>query len=380
MADGIAERVDSAPFAFDHPTVRGDIERVHSSGIAWDLLDGKTVLVSGATGMLAAAMVDALMAARAGPRKIDVRIVALVRSRERARLRFGHWLRHDGFSLLIQDVTEPVQSGLRPQFIVHAASPASPKFYRPDPVGTMLPNVVGTLNLLNLAREARAERLLFFSSAEVYGRFDNRPEAIDEQTFGSLDPNDNRSCYAESKRMGEALCAAYALQHGVAATIVRPFHTYGPGMKLDDGRVFADFIRDVVAGREIAVKGDGRDQRSFCYLSDATEAFLQVLLRGQPGQAYNIGNPEGRISMGDLASLISGLVARPPPQTPNTNSNAGDQAAPAMVAATRPDISKIVALGWSPTTAPADGFRRTIEYFLAIAENHRRAGDSGTFG
>jgi UDP-glucuronate decarboxylase len=379
MADGIAESVDSAPFLFDHPTIRDDIERVHSSSIPWGLLDGKTVLVLGATGMLPAAMVDALMAARAGPGKIDVRIVALVRSSERARLRFNHWLRDDGFSLLIQDVTQPVRSGLKPQFIVHAASPASPKFYRPDPVGTMLPNVVGTLNLLNLAREARAERVLFFSSAEVYGRFNNPPQAIDEETFGSLDPNETRSCYAESKRMGEALCSAYALQYGVPATIVRPFHTYGPGMKLNDGRVFADFIRDVVTGREIVVKGDGKDQRSFCYLSDATEAFLQVLLRGQPGQAYNIGNPSGSISTGDLASLLSGLFGKPPPQTSKTNLNVGDKA-PEMAAATRPDISKIAGLGWSPTTGPADGFRRTIEYFLAIAENNRRVIDPGNFG
>jgi nucleoside-diphosphate-sugar epimerase len=378
MTDGIAERVDSAPFLFDHPTVRDDIERVHSSRIPWDLLDGKTVLISGATGMLPAAMVDALMAARAGPRKIDVRIIALVRSRERARLRFNHWLRHDGFSLLIQDVTQPVQSGLRPQFIVHAASPASPKFYRPDPVGTMLPNVVGTLNLLTLAREAQAERLLFFSSAEVYGQFNSRPEEIDEKTFGSLDPNDNRSCYAESKRMGEALCAAYSLQYGVPATIVRPFHTYGPGMKLNDGRVFADFIRDVVTGRDIVVTGDGKDQRSFCYISDATEAFLQVLLRGQPGQAYNVGNPSGSISVGDLASLISGLFTRRPSQAGETNLNVDDKA-PAMVAATRPDISRIAALDWSPTTEPVDGFRRTIEYFLAIAENHRRVDDPENF-
>jgi nucleoside-diphosphate-sugar epimerase len=372
MADEIAESIDSAPFVFSHPTVRDDIERVHSSKIPWNLLDGKTVLVSGATGMLPAAMVDALMAARAGPRKIDVRIIALVRSRERARLRFNHWLQHDGFTLLIQDVTQPVQSDLRPQIIVHAASPASPKFYRPDPVGTMLPNVVGTLNLLNLARQTRAERFLFFSSAEVYGQFNNRPEAIDEKTFGSLDPNDNRSCYAESKRVGEALCAAYTLQYGVPTTIVRPFHTYGPGMKLNDGRVFADFVRDVVTGRKIVVKGDGKDQRSFCYVSDATEAFLQVLLRGQPGHAYNVGNPSGSISIGDLASLISELFARRPPQTGKTNLNVGDNAS-TMVAATRPDISRIAALGWSPTIGPADGFRRTIEYFLAIAENQSRS-------
>jgi UDP-glucuronate decarboxylase len=367
MADEVADKIDSAPFAFDHPTVQGDIERVLSSNIPWDLLQRKTVLVSGAAGMLAAAMVDALMAARVGPRKVDVRIVALVRSPERARLRFDHWLQNDGFSLLAQDVTQPLPPDLKPQLIVHAASPASPKFYRPDPVGTMLPNVVGTLNLLNLARQARTERVLFFSSAEVYGQFSDPPAAIDENTYGSLDPNDNRSCYAESKRMGEAFCSAYALQYGVAATIVRPFHTYGPGMKLNDGRVFADFVHDAVTGREIVVKSDGKDKRSFCYLSDATEAFLQVLLRGQPGHAYNIGNPSGSISIADLARLIAGLYSKRAPQIGPVNSSGGDMAA-TKTAATCPDIARIKALGWSPTIEPADGFRRTIEYFLAVAE------------
>ncbi len=366
MADNAAGDIDSAQFDFDHPTVRGDIESVHASSVPWDLLEGKSVLISGAAGMLPAAIVDALMAARRGPRKLDVKVIALVRSAEQAKLRFHHWLQDDGFSLLVQDVTQSLPHDLKPQLIVHAASPASPKFYRPDPVGTMLPNVVGTLNLLNLARQARTERFLFFSSAEVYGLFRDPPAAIDETSYGSLDPNDNRSCYAESKRMGEALCSAYALQYGVDATIVRPFHTYGPGLKLNDGRVFADFIRDVVTGQEITLKGDGKDQRSFCYLSDATEAFLHILLRGCPGQAYNIGNPSGSISIGDLAHLLARLFSKRPPQMGQASSSAGGNA-PAMFAATCPDIAKVKAVGWSPTIGLAEGFRRTIDYYLAMA-------------
>jgi nucleoside-diphosphate-sugar epimerase len=306
------------------------------------------------------------MAARSGPRKLDVKVIALVRSATRGKLRFHHWLQDDSFSLLVQDVTQSLPHDLKPQLIIHAASPASPKFFRPDPVGSMLPNVIGTLNLLNLAREARTERFLFFSSAEVYGQFRNPPSTIDETSYGSLDPNDNRSCYAESKRMGEALCSAYALQHGVAATIVRPFHTFGPGMKLNDGRVFADFIRDVVTGQDITVKGDGKDQRSFCYLSDATTAFLHILLHGHPGHAYNVGNPSGSISIGDLAQLMARLFSKRPPQMGQASSSAGGNA-PAMFAATCPDIAKVKAVGWSPTIGLAEGFRRTIDYYLAIA-------------
>jgi nucleoside-diphosphate-sugar epimerase len=262
--------------------------------------------------------------ARSGPRKLRRQGSSRwCRSAEQAKSRFHHWLQDDGFSLLVQDVTQSLPHDLKPQLIIHAASPASPKFYRPDPVGTMLPNVVGTLNLLNLARQARTERFLFFSSAEVYGLFRDPPAAIDETSYGSLDPNDNRSCYAESKRMGEALCSAYALQYGVAATIVRPFHTYGPGMKLNDGRVFADFIRDVVTGQEITLKGDGKDRRSFCYLSDATEAFLHILLHGRPGQAYNVGNPSGLNFDRRSGPTPGRLFSKRPPQMGQASSSAG---------------------------------------------------------
>ena len=366
MAESLAERIDKAPFLFDQPTVRDDIGQVLASDIPWDQLNGKTVLISGAAGMLPAAMVDALMSARTGSKNLDVRIVALVRSRKRAELRFGHWLGDDGFSLLEQDVTQPLPSHIFPQLIIHAASLASPKFYGLDPVGTMLPNVVGTLNLLKLARDVRAERFLFFSSAEVYGRVSGELSAIDEDAFGSLDPNDNRSCYAESKRMGEALCSAYALQYGVPATMVRPFHTYGPGMKLDDGRVFADFIRDAVAGQDIVVKGAGLDERSFCYLSDATAAYMRVLLCGQSGHAYNIGNPAGSISIRELAALIAGFF---PQRHLKVNGPATEprSAIPKKPVATRPDIAKIKALGWLPTTSVDDGFRRSIDYFMAVA-------------
>jgi UDP-glucuronate decarboxylase len=364
MVNSFAESIDRAPFLFDHSTIREDIERVVSSDLPWSQLEGKTILISGAAGMLAAAMVDALMSARTGSRNIDLTVVALVRSAERAKLRFRHWLQNDGFSLVEHDVTQPLHPENRPQIIVHAASLASPKFYGTDPVGTMLPNVLGTLNLLNLARDARAERFLFFSSAEVYGQFGGEPPlAINEQTYGSLDPNDNRACYAESKRMGEALCSAYLLQYGVPVTMLRPFHTYGPGMKLDDGRVFADFVRDAVTRSEITVKGDGTEGRSFCYLSDATEAYLRVLLIGQPGHAYNVGNPSCFVSIRDLAALIAGLN---PERRVDVSTSKRDQANSKKAGGMRPDISRISALGWSPKIGLADGFRRTIQYYSAV--------------
>ena len=114
-----------------------------------------------------------------------------------------------------------------------------------------------------------------------------------------------RSCYAESKRMGEVMCVSWGQQYNIHTVIVRPFHTYGPGISFDDGRVFADFVADAVLGRDIVLRSDGLAQRSFCYISDATIGFLTVLLKGDRGEAYNIGNPEAEMSIRELADTIS---------------------------------------------------------------------------
>ena len=128
-----------------------------------------------------------------------------------------------------------------------------------------------------------------------------------ETEYGYLDPATVRACYGESKRMGETLCVAYHAQYGVPAKIVRPFHTYGPGMDLSDGRVFADFVADLVARRDLVMKSDGRAQRAFCYLADATVGFFTVLLRGEAGAAYNVGNPDAEVSILELARTLANL-------------------------------------------------------------------------
>ena len=168
----------------------------------------------------------------------------------------------------------------------------------------MLPNVIGTANLLERARSCGASSFLFFRSGEVYGALEAAAMPVPEDAYGKVDPTALRSCYAESKRMGEAMCAAWAGQHAVPARIVRPFHTYGPGMQLDDGRVCADFIADILAGRDISMKSDGSASRAFCYLADAVLGFFTVMLKGESGQAYNIGNEGAELSILELAERL----------------------------------------------------------------------------
>jgi nucleoside-diphosphate-sugar epimerase len=231
-------------------------------------------------------------------------------------------------------------------------------------VGTLKANTLGTYNLLELAREKKAGRFLFFSSGEVYGLMDEARMPVPEDYSGPLDSTDVRSCYAESKRLGETMCVSYLHQYGVPARIVRPFHTYGPGLSLSDGRVFADFVADVVAGRDIVLRSSGDARRAFCYLADATEAFFTVLLKGTPGQAYNVGNDRAEISIRDLAELVAGLLPDRRVKVVRHEEPSSAGYLPSAVTRALPDVSKIAQLGWRPTTGLEEGFRRTIRSFL----------------
>lgn len=288
------------------------------------------------------------------------KVLALVRDGTKARERFAAYADRPDLQFIIQDVCEPLLIQEPVHYIIHAASKASPSHFSANPVGTILPNVLGTYHLLELARRLQTRGFLFLSSGEVYGRFNPPPiQPIAEDQFGSLDPLDPRACYAEAKRAGEALCLAWHLQYGVPTRIARLGHTYGPGMDLTDERVFADFVRRILRGEDIILKTDGSAARPFCYLADATVGLLTVLLKGQGGTAYNLMNDEAFISIKDLAIRLAGLfpergvrVILPDQKAPTGSAhwNAG-----CLVATQR-----IRQLGWKPSTSVESGFRRTI--------------------
>ena len=263
---------------------------------------------------------------------------------------------------MIQDVRDPYTGPAAIDFVIHAASQASPKYYGSDPAGTFDANVTGTLRMLQLAKAAGAQGFVFISSGEVYGRDSDRRLPVKETDFGYLDPTDVRSCYAEGKRAGETLCSCWHAQYKVPAKIVRLAHTYGPGMEADDGRVFADFVADIVAGRDIAMKSDGSACRPFCYLADVTEAIFAVLLKGENGEAYNAGSDKEH-SVLQLATLLVGLFPERGCRVIRMERDPDDQYLASPSQGGHFDIAKIGLLGWKPTTSIEDGFRRTIESY-----------------
>jgi nucleoside-diphosphate-sugar epimerase len=328
-----------------------------------DSLRGKKVLIAGAGGFLPAYMVETLLYLNES-QDINCKVFALVRNLTKAAERFAHYSNRSDLTLIQSDVSAPLIDLPRADFIIHAASPASPKYYGHDPVGVMRANLLGMNNLLDMARLWKSENFLYFSSGEVYGQVPSSAPPIKEKDYGYIDILNVRSCYAESKRAAETLGVSYWKQHGVPCKIVRPFHTYGPGMALDDGRVFADFVADVVHHRDITLKSDGSAIRAFCYLSDAVRGFFKVLLNGQSGIAYNVANPEGTLSVLELAQLLVGMS--PGLRVEHIGSHVDPNYLKSPIVRNIPDIELLSALGWFPQYLPQEGFSRTLRSFMEV--------------
>lgn len=340
-----------------------DVQRVLSQSLPWKKLEGQSFVVSGAAGMLAQPLIEVLLALP------GTAVHGLVRNRRRALEQLGFIAEHPQFHCHEHDVCNPLQLDVPVDYVIHAASPASPKTYGSSPIDVVLPNTVGTHHLLKFAQAKQAKRFLFFSSAEVYGKLPAGNAPITEASFGPFDPLSPRACYGESKRLGETLCQAWQQQHDLPVTIIRPFHTYGPHLKLDDGRVFADFVANIVRGEDIVLKSSGSAQRSFAYVSDAMAGLFTAWLLGTPGEAYNIGNDEQVVSVRELAERLVSLY--PEKQLKVITEHDGHQHQAGYVSGavetSVPDCSKIRALGWTPQVSIDKGFRRTID---TIQQSH----------
>lgn len=345
-----------------HPVLQADLDRILAADLPWERFAGKTVLVAGAAGFIAACLVETLLRANETRAWAPVRVLALVRREEAFRERFAGHLERPDLVPVLQDVCAPLALEGPVDFIVHAASPATPRAFGRDPLGTFDANVAGTRNLLELAADRGAQGFLFLSSGEVYGLGNDTVIPTHENAFGYLDPAQVRACYGEGKRAGETLCACYAARRAVPATMARIFHTYGPGMPLGDGRVFTDFVADVLAGRDLVMRSDGSASRAFCYLADTAEGLFTVLLKGVPGKAYNVGNDHAELSVLELGRLLAGLDPALGLKVQREGRGA-DAYLPSPIQRGCPDVSRLRELGWAPRTGPEEGFRRTLASF-----------------
>lgn len=347
-----------------NPIIQEDLEKIiNFKAVDWKAFQGKTVLISGANGMLPSYMVETLLYLN---EKYDyhVKVVALVRNIEKAHKCFSEHIKDEALEFLVQDVAEPIRYDGDIHFIVHAASQAAPSYYGVDPVGTFKANTLGTINMLELAKEKKVEGFLYFSTGSVYGMVPGEKVFLQEENLGLTNTLDVRSCYAESKRAGENACVCYHYQYGVPAKIVRIFHTFGPKVNLNDGRVFSDFCKNVLNNENIVLKSDGSAKRSFCYVADAIQAYFLVLLSGEPATAYNVGGDEAHeISVRDLSQMLVNLYPEKGLKVV-LDINESDLTYTKMRTPQKevlPDLKRINAMGWVLTTSVKDSFKRTID-------------------
>lgn len=319
--------------------------------------NNKTILITGANGMLSTYLAFFFLYL-VEDCKVNLRLLLLSRDRDSLMSKFLKIVVPQGtISLIVQDVSDPLQINEKVDFIFHFAGNASPFWIKSDPVGIMKANLLGTINLLELAKKNKA-KFIYASTREIYGKVSGKTE-ITETTVGSLDCLSNRSCYPESKRASESLCLSYSMQYGVNFNVIRISHVYGPGMKLDDGRIMSDMIGSVVGRKSIVLKSSGTAIRSFCYISDAVSAILKIAIFGNSAEAYNLSNETEEISVVDLASLMLQMF---PDKVSSVRFESSAEVRQLYCDYSRVKLNtnKLKTLGWYPKVDLHNGLLRTV--------------------
>ena len=344
---------------FSDSIVQEDMQELLVRQLPYDNLKDSKILITGASGMLATYLTYFFMFLNK-EKSYNIKVFALVRNAEKAWERFDEFRNDNNFQLVVQDICAPLEIEDNIDYIIHAAGNASPYFIMNDPVGIIKANTIGTMNVLEYAKKAKTKKVLYTSTREVYGKMPGNTKEITEGTFGSMDPTELRACYPESKRMSETLLQSYAHQYKVPYNTVRIAHSYGPGMVLNnDGRVMADFISDIVHGRDIVLKSTGEAKRAFCYITDAVSGMLYVLLKGKEGEAYNIANETEEKAIKDVAQLLTDLF-------PESKSKviidipSEASAGYSKMGRVKLSTSKLEKLGWSCGTDLAKGLEKTV--------------------
>ncbi len=311
------------------------------------VFDGKTILVTGATGLIGKLCVKSLL--NSG---YNTQVIALVRDEEKAKNIFGESKR---LTYLVQDINQRINTTRRVDYIIHAASTTSSKDFVEKPVETIYTAINGSRNILEFAKNKRLEGMVYLSSLEIYGV--NEKENIKERDYGYIDILNPRSSYSESKKMVETMCISYGTEYGVPVKIARLAQTFGAGVSISDNRVFAQFAKAIINKENIILHTKGETKRNYCYTTDAVRGIFTILTKGENNNAYNVANENSYCSISEMAHLLENEYTKVEYKIDEVNRGYNPTVKIAL------NTEKLNALGWEAKVDLKEMFDRLIMNF-----------------
>lgn len=336
-----------------------DVRYVAQLNLPWEKLQNKSIMLSGATGLIGSFLVDVILEKNILC-NLNCTVYALGRAELKAAERFSRYIKDPHYKFIPYDVKSPLvyESKEKIDYILHLAANTHPMLYATDPIGTITTNIIGVQNMLEFAVEHNATRFAFASSNEIYGENRGDVELFDEDYCGYINCNTLRAGYPESKRCGEALCQAYKAQKGLDVVILRLTRSYGPTMLMSDTKVVSQFIKKGIAGEDIVLKSAGTQYYSYTYMADAVSGLLYALLCGENGEAYNIAEEQSDIMLKNLAEIIAEIAGK---QVVFEIPDAVEAAGYSKATKVRLNGEKLKKLGWMPRYTIRTGVKRTID-------------------
>lgn len=342
---------------FQSELYESDIRYVSQLKLDWKVLEEKTILVTGATGMIGTFLIDVLMY-RNIKYQNKISILALSRNKNKLEQTFKEYKDSKYVHLIEQDVTREFSYNKKIDYIIHAASNTHPIEYAKDPIGTITSNVLGTFNLLECAKKHSGCKMILLSSVEIYGENRGDIDKFDESYIGYINCNTLRAGYPESKRLAESMLQAYRTQEKVDSVSIRLCRTYGPTVAKDDSKAISQFIRCAVENHNIVLKSEGNQLYSYVYVADAVSAILYVMLYGKSGEAYNVADEKSDITLKNLAEILAHEAGTNVVfELPEENEKKGYSTATKAVL----NAEKVKKLGWCAKYSINDGLVRTVK-------------------
>lgn len=342
-------------YLYEHELYKQDISTVLKCPCDWSKLKERTVLISGGTGLIGTVLIDMFCLLNENY-NLGIKILVVSRTADKFNQFFSG---RDNVFFVQQDVSKTFTVTDKLDYIIHLASNTHPQSYATQPISTVTTNILGTLNLFELAKNNPGSRVLLLSSVEIYGEDkDHNIEKFTESDFGYIDCNTVRAGYNESKRCSEALACAYNSECGVDFVIARLCRCYGPTLLKSDTKALSQFIFHSMKSEDIVLKSEGLQNYSYLYASDACTALITILLKGKTTEAYNISDSESDILLKDLAQICAKVgKSKVVFDLPSKEESKGYSVATKALL----DSSKLKTLGWKACYNISEGIKRTIK-------------------